>query len=157
MKLNLAKCAFRVASGKFLGFMVSSRGIEANPEKARAILDELTTRGNRVAIFRSKELTHLQSLISRLESRLNLLPGILANPSGLQDTTCVDPGPTDMSQTGSMIALECGSICNGFAPGILSSEMTTVDNELMFNFDLSDELFDCSLACNQCRLCDQGA
>jgi hypothetical protein len=31
MKLNPAKCAFSVSSGKFLGFMVSSRGIEANP------------------------------------------------------------------------------------------------------------------------------
>ena len=36
MKLNPAKCAFGVSSGKFLGFMVSQRGIEANPEKVRA-------------------------------------------------------------------------------------------------------------------------
>jgi hypothetical protein len=33
MKLNPAKCTFGVSSGKFLGYMVSSRGIEANPEK----------------------------------------------------------------------------------------------------------------------------
>ena len=33
MKLNSEKCAFGVASGKFLGFMVHNRGIEANPEK----------------------------------------------------------------------------------------------------------------------------
>ena len=39
MKLNPSKCAFGVASGKFLGFMVSQRGIEANPEKVRAILN----------------------------------------------------------------------------------------------------------------------
>ena len=39
MKLNPSKCAFGVASGKFLWFMVSQRGIEANPEKVRAILD----------------------------------------------------------------------------------------------------------------------
>ena len=39
MKLNLAKCAFRVASGKFLGYMVNQRGIEANPEKIQALLD----------------------------------------------------------------------------------------------------------------------
>ena len=32
MKLNPNKCAFGVASGKFLGFMVSHRGIEANQE-----------------------------------------------------------------------------------------------------------------------------
>ena len=38
MKLNPSKCAFRVSSGKFLRFMVSQRGIEANPEKVKAIL-----------------------------------------------------------------------------------------------------------------------
>ena len=39
MKLNLSKCAFGVALGKFLGFMVSQRRIEANSEKVQAILD----------------------------------------------------------------------------------------------------------------------
>ena len=38
MKLNPSKCVFRVTAGKFLGFMVSQRGIEVNPEKVRAIL-----------------------------------------------------------------------------------------------------------------------
>ena len=38
MKLNLSKCAFEVSLGKFLGFMVSQRGIEANPDKIQAIL-----------------------------------------------------------------------------------------------------------------------
>ena len=39
MKLNPSKYAFGVASEKFLEFMVSQRGIEANPEKVRAILE----------------------------------------------------------------------------------------------------------------------
>ena len=39
MKLNPSKCAFGLSSGKFLGFMVSHRGIEANPDKIQAILD----------------------------------------------------------------------------------------------------------------------
>ncbi|KAI5337618.1 hypothetical protein L3X38_016889 [Prunus dulcis] len=39
MRLNPTKCAFGVASGKFLGFMISQRGMEANPEKIQAILD----------------------------------------------------------------------------------------------------------------------
>ena len=39
MMLNPAKCAFGVGSGKFLGLMVSKRGIEANPDKIKAILD----------------------------------------------------------------------------------------------------------------------
>ena len=39
MKLNPSKCAFGVTTGKFLGFMVSQRGIEANPDKIRAIVE----------------------------------------------------------------------------------------------------------------------
>ena len=39
MKLNPSKCTFGVASGKFLGFMVSHRGIEANLKKIKEILD----------------------------------------------------------------------------------------------------------------------
>jgi hypothetical protein len=36
-KLNLDKCVFGVTVGKLLGFLVSYRGIEANPEKIRTI------------------------------------------------------------------------------------------------------------------------
>ncbi|XP_021771207.1 uncharacterized protein LOC110735341 [Chenopodium quinoa] len=39
MKLNPKKCVFGVRSGKFLGFMVSKRGIDANPTKVQAALD----------------------------------------------------------------------------------------------------------------------
>ena len=39
IKLNPSKCAFGVSSGKFLEFMVSHKGIEANPDKIQAILD----------------------------------------------------------------------------------------------------------------------
>nr|AAU90115.1 putative polyprotein [Oryza sativa Japonica Group] len=37
VKLNPDKCVFGVPAGKLLDFLVSSRGIEANPEKIRAI------------------------------------------------------------------------------------------------------------------------
>ena len=37
MMLNPAKCVFGVPAGKLLGFLVSNRGIEANPEKIKAI------------------------------------------------------------------------------------------------------------------------
>lgn len=46
MKLNSAKYAFEVSSGKFLGFMVSQRGIKVNPKKVKAIL-EITSLRNR--------------------------------------------------------------------------------------------------------------
>ena len=39
MKLNPSKCTFEVSSGKFLGFIVSHRGIEVNPDKIQAILN----------------------------------------------------------------------------------------------------------------------
>ena len=39
MKLNPSKCTFEVTAGKLLGFMVSQRGIEVNPDKIRAIME----------------------------------------------------------------------------------------------------------------------
>ncbi|KAL0402120.1 UNVERIFIED_CONTAM: hypothetical protein Slati_4241900 [Sesamum latifolium] len=39
LKLNPAKCAFGVQGGRFLGFMVTQREIEANPLKIKAIID----------------------------------------------------------------------------------------------------------------------
>ncbi|XP_010513400.1 PREDICTED: uncharacterized protein LOC104789393 [Camelina sativa] len=38
MKLNPTKCTFRVTSGEFLGYIVTERGIEANPKQIEAIL-----------------------------------------------------------------------------------------------------------------------
>ena len=35
--LNASKCSFGVGSGKFLGYMVTHRGIEVNPDQIRAI------------------------------------------------------------------------------------------------------------------------
>ena len=39
MKLNPAKCAFGVNAGRFLGFMMTQRGIEANPSQLKSILE----------------------------------------------------------------------------------------------------------------------
>ena len=39
LRLNPAKCTFRVKSGKLLGFVVSQRGIMVDPDKVKAILD----------------------------------------------------------------------------------------------------------------------
>ena len=38
MMLNPAKCVFGVPAGKLLGFLVSNRGIEANPKNIKAIM-----------------------------------------------------------------------------------------------------------------------
>jgi len=37
LRINSFKCAFRVFSGKFLGFLVRHRGIDLDPTKAKAI------------------------------------------------------------------------------------------------------------------------
>ena len=37
LRLNASKCFFGVGSGKFLGYMVTHRGIEVNPNQIRAI------------------------------------------------------------------------------------------------------------------------
>ena len=39
IKLNPEKCTFGVPSGKLLGYMVSQRGIDPNPEKVAAIMN----------------------------------------------------------------------------------------------------------------------
>jgi len=37
LRLNTSKCSFGVGSGKFLGYMVTHRGIGVNPDQIRAI------------------------------------------------------------------------------------------------------------------------
>ena len=44
LRLNPVKCTFRVKSGKLLGFIVSQKGIEVDPDKVKAILEMLEPR-----------------------------------------------------------------------------------------------------------------
>ena len=37
LRLDASKCSFGVGSGKFLGYMVTHRGIEVNPDQIKAI------------------------------------------------------------------------------------------------------------------------
>ena len=45
--LNPDKCTFGVSSGKLLGYLVSHRGIEANPKKVKAIDDMQSPRNKK--------------------------------------------------------------------------------------------------------------
>lgn len=38
LRMNLEKCLFVVKAGKFLGFLLTERGIEANPNKCATII-----------------------------------------------------------------------------------------------------------------------
>src|SRR3954471_11648849 len=66
IKLNPKKCVFGVPAGKLLGYMVSARGIEANPEKVQAIarMQEPTN------ITGMQQLTGRLAALSRFISRL---------------------------------------------------------------------------------------
>jgi hypothetical protein len=65
MKLNSSKCVFGVSSGKFLGFMVSQRGIEANPDKIKAVLEMTPPR----MIKEVQSLTGRVAALNRFVSR----------------------------------------------------------------------------------------
>ena len=65
MKLNPGKCAFGVTAGKFLGFMVSQRGIEANPYKIRAIMEMALPRNVKEIQSFNGKITALNRFVSR--------------------------------------------------------------------------------------------
>ena len=44
VRLNASKCSFGVGSGKFLGYMITYRGIEVNPDQIKAINNMRTPR-----------------------------------------------------------------------------------------------------------------
>uniref|UniRef100_A0A2N9IQL1 Reverse transcriptase domain-containing protein n=1 Tax=Fagus sylvatica TaxID=28930 RepID=A0A2N9IQL1_FAGSY len=65
LKLNASKCAFGVGSGKFLGFMVTQRGIEANPDQISAILELRPPR----TVREVQKLTSIAVTLNRFISR----------------------------------------------------------------------------------------
>ena len=69
MKLNPTKCAFGVTSGKFLGFMVSRHGIEANPEKICAIQEMATPKSIKEVQCLTGRVAALNRFVARLAER----------------------------------------------------------------------------------------
>lgn len=65
MKLNSEKCAFKVGSGKFLGFIMSHRGIEANLEKIHGIVEMRSPRNLKEIQSLTGKLTTLSQFISK--------------------------------------------------------------------------------------------
>ena len=65
MKLNPAKYAFGVSAEKFLGFIVNHRGIDANPDKIKVVLDMPSPSG----IKEVQRLTGRIASLSRFVSR----------------------------------------------------------------------------------------
>ncbi|XXG73192.1 hypothetical protein AAC387_Pa07g2152 [Persea americana] len=65
LKLNVSKCAFGVSSGKFLGSLVTRKGIEVNPDQITAI-QELQSPTSTKQVQR---LTGMAAALNRFISR----------------------------------------------------------------------------------------
>ena len=69
MKLNPGKYAFGVMVGKFLGFMVSQRGIEANPNKIQAIMEMTPPRNVKEVQSLNGKVAALNRFVSRATNK----------------------------------------------------------------------------------------
>ena len=65
MKLNSSKCAFGVMARKFLGFMVSQRGIEVNPDKIWTIIEMAPPRNVKEVQTLNSKVAALNKFVSR--------------------------------------------------------------------------------------------
>ena len=65
LRLNASKCSFGMGSSKFLGYMVTHRGIKVNPDKIKAINDLKPLRNTKEV----QKLTGMIAALNRFISR----------------------------------------------------------------------------------------
>lgn len=69
LKLNPEKCTFGVESGKFLGYLVSQRGIEVNPDQIQAIMKMNSPRTIKEVQALTRRIAALNRFISRASDK----------------------------------------------------------------------------------------
>ena len=69
IKLNPAKCAFGVSARKLLGFIVNHRGIEANPDKIKVVLDMPPPSGIKEVQRLTGRITALSRFVSKASDK----------------------------------------------------------------------------------------
>src|SRR4051812_2187986 len=69
LKMNPTKSFLGVSSGKFLGFVVTSKGIHLDPEKISSIRDMEPPRSLKELIGLQEKLAYIQRFISNLSGR----------------------------------------------------------------------------------------
>ncbi|CAA0843034.1 Uncharacterized mitochondrial protein AtMg00860, partial [Striga hermonthica] len=69
MKLNPSKCAFGVRAGRFLGYIVTEKGIEVNKDKVKAILDMAPPKNVRELQVLTGRIAGLSRFIARAVER----------------------------------------------------------------------------------------
>ena len=70
MKLNSSKCVFGVSAGKFLGFMVSQRGIEVSPDQVKTVMETPPPRSKKELQHLTGKLVALGRFIARFTDEL---------------------------------------------------------------------------------------
>ncbi|KAJ9535562.1 hypothetical protein OSB04_un001302 [Centaurea solstitialis] len=86
MKLNPTKCSFGVRAGKFLGYMVTRRGIEASPEQIKAILEIQSPRNIKEVQKLTGGVAALNRFISRSSDKCHLFYNVLRKNKGFDWT-----------------------------------------------------------------------
>ena len=72
LRLNASKCSFEVGSGKFLGYMVTHRGIKVNPNQIKAINNLQSPRNPKEVQKLTRMMTALNRFIFRSTDRCRL-------------------------------------------------------------------------------------
>jgi len=89
LRLNPEKCVFGVGGGKFLSFMITQRGIEANPDKCEAILGMRSPACVKEVQQLNGRLAALSRFLSKLAEKVKLLFKLLKGAKTFEwDTTC---------------------------------------------------------------------
>ena len=70
MKLNPTKCAFGVSSGKFLGFMVTQKGIEINSDQVKAVANTLAPTNKKELQRLTRKLVSFGRFIARFTNKM---------------------------------------------------------------------------------------
>ena len=88
LRINLLKCTFGVSAGKFLGFLVHSRGIDVDPAKATTIATmKPPTTVKVLKIFLGK-VSYIRRFIPRLPSITSTFMKLLKKDRALGRGAC---------------------------------------------------------------------
>nr|KYP74385.1 Transposon Ty3-I Gag-Pol polyprotein [Cajanus cajan] len=89
MRLNPEKCTFGVKGGKFLGFMLSARGIEANRDKCQVVLDMRSPSNPKELQRLSGRLVALSRFLPQLGDKISPMTKLLRKASAFsRDEQC---------------------------------------------------------------------
>ncbi|KAJ9541567.1 hypothetical protein OSB04_028073 [Centaurea solstitialis] len=98
MKLNPTKCSFGVRAGKFLGYRVTQRGIEASPEQIKAITEIQSPRNVKEVQKLTRRVAALNRFISRSSDKCHLFYHVLRKNQDFNWTEAHEKALQDLKQ-----------------------------------------------------------